>query len=417
MSEFDDLTPEKALQYVREKTDLFLPEEPLFVHEINHEEGGGYVNHLYKIWNEDKAVVIKQAKPYLNFLGTGEEAVSVTVDRIHTELDAYHIRSSIVPEYLLKILHEDAGHHLFIQEFSNAQPIRLKLRDGQPFPHFSQQIGDYIARSAFYTSEFFLDQEEHKLLGAKFVNTPMRRIMEGVLFEFQKFGSIRQIDDFLKDHYDFTPFMMADRQFYLELLSLREIYMRKGECLVHGDLHTSNIISQKDRLIVFDFEYAHLGSFSSDLGYLCGNLLYPYVSRLFRLSDNNVEKRKYSQEILQYIAGIIDHFDISFRKYWMKDAKDRFKNYPEYIDIIFENLIAEIAGFMGIQGIVRTAHQNGAQDFETLHSHKDLEEARTLMIALSLSLVKSRRKFRTIQQIISTIQEVTEYFFIAVSRH
>lgn len=416
MASFDDLTPERAVQYVQECTSIFSSQDQLQVLEINQADGEGYVNHLYKVWNQNgRTVVIKQAKPYLSFVGA-DTSIPVSVERNRIEADAYRIRSAIVPQYLLEILHKDPDNNLFIQEYSASPSLRMQLRNGLEFPHFPRLIGEYIARSSFYTSEIFLDQSAHKLLEAKFTNSGMRRIMEGILFEFAKFGTSEDIAKFLQTHHDFLPGLQADKQLLMEILALRDIFMKKSECLAHGDLHTSNILIAQNNLVVFDMEYAHIGAFSGDIGYLCGNLIFPYVGWLFRYDKTEEERDRYRRTLLSYISEIVDTFVNTFRNLWACDAKPIYKNTPEYMELLFKDLISEVAGFMGTQGFTRVVYHSGVQDFELIKSKQNLEKARALIIVISSALIKQRRNLHTIDQVLRLIEGVTHDFLQTFSR-
>ena len=415
MALYDDLSPEKAVCYVRECTSLFGNGEEITAHEISFEEGEGYVNHLYKITGSSgKTVILKQAKPYFRFLGSGDALPHVAVERSRIEADTYRIREVIIPQYLLKLLHIDHENNLFIQEYCDFSSMRSQLREGLEFPFFPSMIGEYIAKSAFYTSELFLDQSEHHELSARFVNSGMRRIMEELIFEFATLGSEDDVREFLKTHYDFQPALLKDKEFLIELLSMRDVYMKKGECLVHGDLHTSNILISQKQLYVFDMEYTHMGAYTGDIGYLCGNLVYAFVAGHFNKQKNMTERQTFCHHIISYISELVDVFERQFRECWKADAKPLYRDNPEYMDVLFRNFIPEISGFIGLQTLLRVLHHPGIQDFDDIKSDDDIEQARTLCVIIGVSLLKHRQKMQSIRQVVDLIEGSARDFFMSL---
>ena len=58
--------------------------------------------------------------------------------------------------------------------------------------------------------------------------------------------------------------------------------MTRGEALIHGDLHTSNVFADKERLKVIDMEYTFAGPLCYDIGYFAASLLTQYCTACFR---------------------------------------------------------------------------------------------------------------------------------------
>ncbi|MDR1388170.1 MAG: phosphotransferase [Propionibacteriaceae bacterium] len=405
MPNFTDLSPDLAVRYLRQETDLFRPETPLHVHEIDHVEGEGFVNHLYKVWDDGgRAVIVKQAKPYFSFFGPDAD-MPITVSRNRIEADAYRLRSLIVPQYILPLIKIDPGNNLFVQECWHRPTLRSQFRAGLLFPHFPAMIGQYIARSAFYTSELYLDQSEHQELGSAFNNVGMRRVLEDVLFSFQSIHRPDQLELYFATHHDFVPALLADDDFMVGVLELRDAYLKRNDCLVHGDLHTSNIMIDQDRMAVFDMEYAHLGSYSTDLGYLMGNLIFPYIAMLFHHQDWPAQRRQdFRRTVLGYAVEIMDCFLAEFEACWRRDAKPLYRDRIGYLPRLMDQLVPDVAGLMALQSMNRAFYPGAAQDYELIPDGPELEQARALTVLVGLALVKGRRGLRTMADVVDLIE-------------
>ncbi len=413
---YKDLTPKKAMHYLREQTSLFAADAQLRVHEINHEEGNGYVNYLYQITDEqNKSVILKHAKPYLSFFGV-DAAIKVPVERNHLEADAYRVKSAITPQPFLKLLHIDQHNHIFIQEYCDKPLMRHQLCQGQYFPEFGKNIGEFIAKNAFYTSELFLDQSEHKLLQARFINPGMRRVMEEILFDFAApFGDEQESAEFLASHHDFVPQLLQDKALMMEVMCLRDIYMKRTDCLVHGDLHTSNIMIDQTAFKVFDLEYTHMGAYSGDLGYLLGNLTLAYISWHFRQDKTETERQQYCDYLLSMINEVVTSFLRCFARFWQQDAKPFYRKNPEYFAHLFADLIPELCGFMGTQMLLCTARKTGTLDITSIADLTQRELARILSVLVGVNLIKQRRQMKSMEAIVAMIETVS-LEFIAVRK-
>ena len=409
---YQDLSPDKARQYILTQTCLFDKKAQLSVYEYTHEDGDGHVNHLYRVWDETgKTVMIKQAKPYFSIFG--EDGARIPVNRNAIEVAALQIHSAITPEYLPKLLHVDRGNHLFVQEFCPQSLMRVQLSEGVHFPDFPFIVGEYIAKNAFYTSELFLDQVAHKQLQAQFINSEMRRVLEDLLFEPESYFGNEEHSRLQQEgvYGSIVGMLCHDKVLRLELLALRDIYMKKAECLVHGDLHTSNILIDRNTVKIFDLEYSHVGAFSGDLGYLAGNLIYPYVAWFYREGKTADERAEYRQLMLEHIKQTTLTFLRVFAECWQRDAKAMYQACPEYFGELFADLIPQMCGFMGAQILIRTKRPSGQLlDFKYIEGEANCNKARVHGALIALALIKQRRKMRSIDDVLNLIEQVSVIF-------
>ncbi|MDR1019617.1 MAG: phosphotransferase, partial [Synergistaceae bacterium] len=367
---YRDLDATKVIEYIRERGLFFDRGEELGVREIgrNETDGDGYVNHLYRVWGASgRSVIVKQAKPYLKLFGEG--VFPLTVTRSASEADIVKIRSAIVPQYVPKLLHVDNENNLCISEDCGRLGImRFGLSRGRRYPLFAKMMGEFIAKCNFYTSELYLDQGVHKELGCHFTSPQMSSIMETVLF-LRK--SLIEGMDFETEVPDPVHRQIADsfwdmREAAAELLKLRDIYMKKQECLVHGDLHTSNTMIGDTEMKIIDMEYTHMGPFSSDSGYLLGNLVYTYDTWFYHEEWTDGERARYREEILGYISGTMKEYAKAFIGCWERDVKDIFRPYPEYLGGLLSDYVREVCGFMGSQVCSRVGGYAETFDFDVL---------------------------------------------------
>jgi 5-methylthioribose kinase len=413
---YRDLDVEKAKKYVLERTDLFGGAGPAGLHarELvrSESDGDGYVNYVYRIRDErGNSVILKQAKPFLKAFGEG--VYPVPVERSSSEVDIIKIRSAIVPRFIPRLLHADKDNNLYIVEDCGRLGIlRFGLSRGRRYPLFPKLMGEFIAKCNFYTSEIFMDQRAHKELGIRFTSPDMSLIMESILFHRKNvFAAVDNSGEEPEAlHKAAADFFWGKREVRLELMKLRDIYMKKQECLVHGDLHTSNTMIEGSEMKIIDMEYTHMGPFSSDSGYLLGNLVYTYDTWFYHDEWTPKERSRYREEILGYIRGMLDEYVRVFTECWARDAKDEFKEYPEYLEALFLAYLREVCGFMGSQICSRIGGYAVTPDFDVLADPRARNKARAMALATAYCLIMRRNGVSSAEDITDIIKNTAAFF-------
>ncbi|MEG0075902.1 MAG: phosphotransferase [Eubacterium sp.] len=413
---YKDLNKENIVDYLKECAHYFAPEAVLHVYEIGgcEEDGDGFVNFLYRVWDENgKSVIVKQAKTYYKAFGEG--VGPFVIDRNALEADVMRIKSAITPEYIPEVYDVDLENHIYLcEDCSHLRILRFELMKGKKFPKFPKQIGEFIAKSNFYTSEIYLDAVVHKELQTKFMNPKMRLIFEIGLF-LRDESAIEWNDPHDDPSADQERLSMGDapwksKAFRTEMLKLREIHMKKNECLVHGDLHTSNIMIDENEAKVIDMEYMFMGASSSDSGYLMGSILYEYIRWFYMPGYSEEFCADFRQTILDNMTELIHtYFDV-YTDCWKKDAKPTYRDYDDYRDYILHEYLQEMCGFMGCQIISRVGKMVPLPDFDTIEDRDDRNEACRLSLIIGNYLIMHREEMETIEDIIDVIVKMTKSY-------
>jgi 5-methylthioribose kinase len=412
--DYRDLDSEKVKQYVSEKTSLFPRGASLTASEIGRSEvdGDGYVNFIYRVKDgAGNSLIVKQAKPYFKHFGKG--IVPSPVERNIDEADINILRAAIVPEYVPKMLHVDYENYLFINEDCGRLGImRFGLARGRRYPNFPKMMGEFIAKCNFYTSELYLDNRIFKALGLRFTSPEMSRVMENILFVresmFDEYGVA--VSEPESGHKLISDTVWGKKEFRIELLKLRDIYAKKQECLVHGDLHTSNTMISEREMKIIDMEYTHLGPYSSDTGYLLGNLVYTYTTWFYHDEWTEAERAAYREEILGYIKGTLSEYIRVFSECWQRDVKAMFRPYPEYLESLFVSYLQESAGFMGSQICSRVGAYVETFDFDVIEDLGRRNEARALALATAYALLMRRGTVHSPEDIVNISRETAQSF-------
>jgi 5-methylthioribose kinase len=296
----------------------------------------------------------------------------------------------------------DTENDGFIMEDLAAKKLRVmrfQLNEGKEFPDFPQKFARFLSRNHFYTSELFLDKDVFRALQKDFFNVPMRNIMEDIVL--QRFTTtddspLAYIGNLVWD----SP------ELRLEALKARDVLIKKTECLVHGDLHTSNIFISESDMSVIDMEYSFVGPYSYDLGYFLANFVSQYAAFTFNSGFPKEKRQKFAEYLLNSIAEVLENYFKLFRENFNKDAKPIYKNAAGYLDYLFKDILKETVGFMAAANLFRIINLAGFPDFDSIRNPAEKLMAQTLSIAIDKYLFLNREKITSPRNLTENIRKI-----------
>lgn len=414
-----DLDKQSVIEYVRSKTAFFAPDAVLHSYEFGEgeEDGDGFINFVYRVWEEGgKSVIVKQAKDRYRRFGENLDTPFVQ-ERNVTEALLMKIKHEIVPDYIPEIYYIDRENHAYICEDAGTdlKILRYETMKGKTYKNVGARLGEFTARCNFYTSEIYLEPDKHQELEAAFINTDQRKIFQTGLF--LKDESAVQLKEGAESTEEEDPIRTAmgelswnNRAFRIEMLKLRHVHMKKPECLVHGDLHTSNVLLNDDRMKIIDAEYSYMGPLSGDSGYLLGSMLYEYI-RWFYLPEYGEEKcgemRMYALEMMHdYLSSYLENY----KACWDADARSTYRAYGEYRDYVCDTWFHEVMGFAGCQIFSRVGKQVPLDDLETIPNMADQYEACRIALLLSDYLIMNREDINSPDDFVERIVRLTNQY-------
>ena len=292
------ISKENIIDYLKKHIPDFDTSIPVTVSQIGEgceeEDGDGYVNFIFRVSTEKEAYVLKQGLPLARMTRQ-----PIAMYRNKLEYDSMRIRYAIVPEYTPALKFQDEENNIFVMEdVSHLKIARFQFNKNKMFSDFGRQCGDCMARTEFYTSEYYLSREEYRQLQTKFDNTPLRKIMEDGMF-MDRFGC-ETMDQSLGENFeDFARQITDDSRFVTERFKLRRSFMSHADALIHADLHSSNVFASEEEMKVIDMEFSFMGPFGYDLGYMTGNLIYQYCAACFKPFDSEADRKEIERRFLE----------------------------------------------------------------------------------------------------------------------
>ncbi|TXC91545.1 S-methyl-5-thioribose kinase [Metabacillus litoralis] len=373
-SNYKPLTESDAITLAK-RLNLFENDSQLTCYEI----GDGNLNLVFKVTNTEngESIIIKQALPYAKVVG---ESWPLTLDRSRIETNALIKQAEFVPQYVPKVYYSDESLAITIMEdLSHLQIARAALMNDEDLPLLSNHIGEFLAKTLFYTSDYGLNQHYKKELVKQFINPDLCKITEDLVFTDPFFD--HETNDFEQELQKDVERIWNDQVLKLEVAKLKQIFLTKAEALVHGDLHTGSIFADEKETKVIDPEFAYFGPIGFDVGQVFANLLLNAISR---------EPKK--QNILfTHIETTWTVFVEEFTKAWKNDAIEVFSQVDGYLEYVLSEIFEEAVGFAGCEIIRRTIGLAHVADLDKIEPANKRISIKQLALKLGSELVKNRK--------------------------
>ncbi|WP_066041439.1 S-methyl-5-thioribose kinase [Herbiconiux solani] len=366
------------------------------------EVGDGNLNLVFIIHDAVRAsVVLKQSLPHVRT----DPSWPMTRERSAREATVLGQHVLADPGHVPAFYDYDPVHYvLAIENLSDHRVWRNELNEGRAHDYAADELGVYVARTAFATSPLGMDPLEHKRLIARAVNPELAQITEDLVFtepyiahEHNAVLPANEVD---------VAELQADTALVREMGLAKWRFMTTAQSLIHGDLHTGSVFvraavpasgsasasasaSAQDArggtpasVRAFDSEFGFVGPTGFDLGALWANFIIA-AARAEALGEPDR-----AELILTLPGRLWAAFEREYRALWPTRIDPRV-----WGDEVLEGLLAGIrddaAIFAAAKAIRRIVGFAKASDIETLDPVLRERAARSVLRAgRSLALTR-----------------------------
>ncbi|MCP4971529.1 MAG: S-methyl-5-thioribose kinase [Arcobacter sp.] len=407
--EYKILNKENIVEYINliENVRDFFSGDDLYIDEI----GDGNLNYVFiikSIKDPKKALILKQAVPYLRCIG---EDYPLSKERMTFESRALKQFSSITNEFIPKIYHVSEQMSCVIMQYLESHVI---MRDGLInrviYPNFSEHISTFLAQNLFKTSSLYLDSKTKRELVDKFnSNSELCKLTEDFVFTFA-FMEHDTNDSYAKGH-ALANELFNNTKFKIEVLKLKYKFMNQNDALLHGDLHTGSIMLNEKDTYIIDPEFSFVGPFGFDIGALIGNLIMSYTSHVaLNIKDD------YNKWILKTIEDVLVKFNDKFLYLWnQKDESSLIvsgfineNDLNDYKKDFMLNILQDSIAYAGCKMARRMFGIAGVADIRDIEDDETKDHAIKMTLEIAREFVKNRKNIKKISTVINIIKEKTK---------
>ncbi|RNB90348.1 S-methyl-5-thioribose kinase [Brevibacillus fluminis] len=397
MEQYRAFSTEEAIAYAKELPDRFPSSASLHAEEI----GDGNLNYVFRIKDSEsgKSVIFKQALPYVRVVG-GDWPLSL--DRARIEALALKLAADACPGLVPEVYSFNQEQALIVMEDLHDHLILRKgLIAGKRYGNLSRDIGIYMARTLFYSSDLYMNPVEKKARQIQFHNPELCKITEDLVFTDPYWDApSNNIPGEIRDFVE--PFLWQDEALKREVAILKHAFVTKAQTLVHGDLHTGSVMVTDLGTKVIDPEFAYYGPIGFDVGAMLANLLLSYCAQPGHRVDSQqtVEYRSY---LLQTIEEMWLYFEAEFRRLYETETTEPMAKTAGFYDWYIQQILQDAIGFAGCKMIRRIVGLAHVADIDTIANTEMRVAAQKQALAIGAALIKGRQQATGIDAILAII--------------
>ncbi|MEO1769086.1 S-methyl-5-thioribose kinase [Candidatus Enterococcus ferrettii] len=384
--------------YVVNELQLFPSIEELSVAEI----GDGNINYVFRIMNQrtGESVVIKQADKLLRSSGR-----PLSIDRSRIEAEILLWQNELAPDYVPKVYHFDPQMYaLTMEDISTYHNMRYQLIDQQVFPHFSEEISDYLAETLLPTTDLILARDVKKQKVRDFINSEMSDISEDLVFT-EPYNNYKQRNIITPGNQEFVAEnLYQNAPLQTEVAWLRNNFMNNAQALIHGDLHTGSIFINQTGLKVIDPEFAFYGPIGYDIGNVLAHLYFPMVENMLKKQSNQAFDQ-WSQSAIQ---EVYDKTRAKFEAIYDQQVDCSLYRNEAFEQSMLDAIFADALGYAGTEIIRRVVGDSKVKELSLLTQTEAQLKMERLLIKIGIQLIIDRRKITSGQQLIQHVNELKE---------
>lgn len=363
----------------------------------------GNINLIFRIYSEsnpDRTLILKQAltycKKYPDF--------KVPQSRLKIEAEILKIENMYSPGSAPQLFHFDEDMFIILMEDANQHVImREGLMKQTIYPKFAKQIGEFLARNLFYTSDFYLSSLEKKDMVIKLSNPIMCKTSEEVIFTTpwiehpNNHWTKPYLDEMVKE-------LHQDEKIRAEVLMMKKAFMNHSEALIHGDLHTGSILINPDDIKVIDAEFGFFGPMGFDIGAVLGNLVLNYASQEYHSKDAKT-RTEYRQWLLNTIRQVWVEFENEFRTLFNQKRQTGEWESKYFLDAYLLQVLQDTAGFGACKTIRRLVGLAHVPDMWEIPDDKARAICESMAFNIAKNWIMNRSQVRTIDDLVEMVKE------------
>ncbi|WKA50943.1 S-methyl-5-thioribose kinase [Planococcus liqunii] len=361
---------------------------------VCREIGDGNLNYVFQVKDpkSGKALIIKQALPYAKVVG---ESWPLTLKRAAIEANALQKHGEFAPGLVPSVYATDEELAITVMEdLSHLTIAREGLIQGEAYPKLSEDIGEYLARTLFHTSDFALHPFEKKRLVAEYSNPELCKITEDLIFTDPFFNN--DTNDYEPELQGAVEAIWNNAPLKLEAAKLKFSFLTEAEALLHGDLHTGSIFASESETKVIDPEFAFYGPIGFDVGLFLANLIVQSITR-------SGEER---QVVLIHIEKTWDVFSARFTQLWEQEGIEAFKETAGYKEFVLEKIFRDTLGFAGCELIRRTIGLAHVKDLDGIEEAEQRIRLKKQTLQTGEALILKRAELTSIGAVAGLLEEL-----------
>lgn len=409
MEAYAILSPEEAAEYVRQALPDFFGSGPLTCKRLAGDSRSvdGHVNEITRVATSDgRSLILKQLMPHVQLASHGE-FYELPLTRMAVEVHALRFWERLCPGTTPQIYHwDDAQKLLVMEDLGRLCLLSESILERRRFPEVGKQLGKFLGKTSFYTSEFFLGLEEKQQMQNTFADGQTKPFWNHLFFQSAMLTPpLEAVNPLVRGELAELCALSPVRR---EVERLQERYAWQRQCLIHSDLHTSNVFADERGIKVFDAEYATYGPVAFDLGRLLSSLILSYAALYVKDEVPEAEKKEYQEYLLDLIEEIYQEFGDSFQTAWEGHFGESNPFQSPYNRFYRQERLADTLGFIACASVGRLCDAGLPFDFKELTDPQVQAAGQRLVLRLAKELLLYGKKMKEISELTACLRRLVQ---------
>lgn len=404
---YGNLTVTGVADYLKEK-EIFPADANLTVVDLHavKESIEGFVNLIYHVYDQSgKSVIMKQMLSMPRFRIEDEKNNTVedsnrggwTLDlgRMRSEIATLIFWNSVYPGICPEIyLFDEPGRIIVMEDLMELSLLRFELCRMVKHGHFTNKIGAFFARNLFYSSNLHLTNYKKSEVERFFTNPEYTALVE---FLFHENIGVSWERDMIPGTAEKRTELVDNPAIQAEFKRLENKFMEDKECLIHTDLHSSNIMISADDVRIIDGEFAGFGPLAQDFGRLTASLSLNYVSWFGDADRTAEEKADFHNYLLTTIEDLYSTFQNEFRQLVDTHREESYSLKTLDVEAYLIDQLQNALSYTGVNIMSRLANRGICYDLLRLPEENRLVPC-LLGLDISKELMLNHRNYTNIKE-------------------
>lgn len=331
-----------AITYAREKLSFFEQDAPLHCKEI----GDGNINYVFRILSshDGRSLILKQADTKLRSTGR-----TLCTDHNRLEAAALALQGELAPGLVPRVYHYDPVMCcIAMEDLTGYENMRDALLARKTFPTFADEISTFLANTLLGTTGWVLGPQRKRELMAQFSNPDLCEISERLVYTDPYTNRSGKNTPFPPNEAFLSQALYEDEALLFAAAQLKEDFLSKAQCLIHGDLHTGSIFVTQSQTRVLDPEFACFGPGGYDVGNVIAHLIFAWVNA-YATEQDPASKAAFLAWAEQTICQIVTRFTTKAEQLLAGRCDDPLALAPGFTYALVADMLHDAAGVAGLE--------------------------------------------------------------------
>lgn len=374
------------------------------------ESAEGFVNLIYRVRGSDgRSVVIKQILdvPVSRQQRKSPDAYvsnwQLDQSRMQYEIAALIFWNQIHPGICPEIYLLDRPNGVIVMEdLSDLSLLRYEFTRFKKYPRLGRQLGAFLADNLFYSSALNMTAYRRQTL-LKYFDNPEVTALYTFLFKSCVIVSPeRAMPEAVAP---LRQNIIHDEAVQTEITRLSKLFTDDKECLIHTDLHASNIMIDDDHLKIIDGEFAGFGPIAQDFGRLCGSFVLDYCSLFGEGCQSKAVREDYQRYLLDMLADLFTVFEKEFKKLIRENIPHNYNLRKLDVNAYLSQHFADALSFTALNAASRLSDWGLVHDFKILPIEERIYPEKLVLVS-SQDILSGRVKLNSPDEWIAYLKDL-----------